>query len=80
MKLLTWAFLGLAFCGVVFGQSPVGSAKYNSEERKALEFVNDAEAQIEKAAQEYTVLQWAYTSNIMDYNEKRSLEYQVCDS
>ncbi len=81
MKTLILALLGL---NLVLGhpQAPVESARFNDEERKADQFVTRAEAELEKAAQEYTVISWAYATNITDYNEKRSLDYQVkmiCD-
>jgi uncharacterized HAD superfamily protein len=49
----------------------------NEEEQKALQFVTKSEAQLEKVTQNYIALEWAYESNITDYNEKRKLEYKV---
>ena len=58
-------------------QSPLGSAKLNAEEGKALQFVNQAEKELLKATQEFSKIQWAYATNITDFNEQKQLEYTV---
>ena len=58
-------------------QSPISSAKLNGEEQKALKFINQAEKEMLLATQESTKIQWAYYTNITDYNEQKQLENQV---
>jgi len=57
-------------------QSPISSAKLNGEEQKALKFINQAEKELLIATQESTKIQWAYYTNITDYNEQKQLENQ----
>ena len=72
-------FLGLLLLTVAaaWPQSPLGSAQLNGEEKQALQFVNQAEQELLEATREFTKIQWAYASNITDYNEQKQLEYTV---
>ena len=72
-------FLGLLLLTVAaaWPQSPLGSAQLNGEEKQALQFVNQAEQELLEATREFVKIQWAYASNITDYNEQKQLEYTV---
>jgi hypothetical protein len=65
LVLMVWPIIGKA------------QDQMNEEEQKALEFVTKSEGELEKVAQNFIVLAWAYDSNITDYNEKRKLDYEV---
>ena len=71
-----WAVL-LLTAASAWPQSPISSAKLNGEEQKALKFINQAEKELLLATQESTKIQWAYYTNITDYNEQKQLENQV---
>jgi hypothetical protein len=78
---LTLVLMMMALLPIISkAQSPVGNAQMNVEERQALTFVTKFEAELEKATQKYSDIQWAYATNITDYNEKNQLEYQVYHS
>ena len=47
------------------------------EKGNAENFVKRAEKELHEAGKISTVIEWAYASNITDYNEKRRLENQV---
>lgn len=72
-------FLGLLLLTVAaaWPQSPLSSAQLNGEEKQALQFVNQAEQELLEATREFVKIQWAYASNITDYNEQKQLEYTV---
>ena len=76
IKTKIFVFFVLTAINFVSGvpQHPVGIAKSS---QKAFEFVTRAEKELHEAAKKYTVIEWAYATNITDYNEKKRLEFQV---
>jgi hypothetical protein len=58
-------------------QSPTERASFNAEERKADRFIEKAEAEMLNNAERHTFIEWAYSSNITDHNEKIKLDSQV---
>ena len=57
--------------------SPLGSAKQSLEETEAYAFLENAEKELHEAAKKYTIIEWAYASNITDYNEEERKKYSV---
>ena len=57
--------------------SPLGSAKQSQEETEAYAFLEQAEKELHESAKKYTIIEWAYASNITDYNEEKRKEYNV---
>ena len=57
--------------------SPLGSAKQSQEETEAYSFLEEAEKELHEAAKKYTNIEWAYASNITDYNEEKRKEFNV---
>ena len=76
MKSKFWGFL-LLTVSAAWPRSPLGNAKLNAEEGKALKFVIQAEKEFLKATHEFSIIQWAYATNITDFNEQKQLEYTV---
>ena len=57
--------------------SPLGSAKQSQEETEAYAFLEEAEKELHESAKKYTIIEWAYASNITDYNEEERKKYNV---
>ena len=71
--------LGLLVAALVRGQHPVASGQLNAEEVRVKRFIDRAEVELLKNAEESTFIEWAYSSNITDHNEKVKVEQQVID-
>ena len=75
---ICWIFMTtLLSLNVTNATTPLESATYNEIERKALTFVEQAEKELHEAAKNFTIISWAYASNITEHNEKKQLEYTV---
>ena len=76
MWLKSFIFIGvLSTC--VTSQHPVPSSKWNSVEQKVSKFIDEAERELQEAANKQTFVEWDYATNINDENEAKRLDYQV---
>ena len=73
--LLIGSLLGLV--AVTRGLPSVPSRRLNAEEVRLKKFIDSAEVELLKNAEESTFIEWAYASNITDHNEKIKVEQQV---
>ena len=73
--LLIGSLLGLV--AVTRGLPSVPSRRLTAEEVRLKKFIDSAEVELLKNAEDSTFIEWAYASNITDHNEKIKVEQQV---
>jgi len=72
-RIFIWIILFLV--NLSLAASPLGSAKQSQEETEAYAFLEEAEKELHESAKKYTIIEWAYASNITDYNEEERKKY-----
>jgi hypothetical protein len=54
------------------------SWQFNPEEERVVAFLVEAEEELRNANEQFQFIDWAYSTNITDENEKKKTEFQVC--